>query len=439
MKSANGNSLNYNAENELTAAQGTYAYEGLSYDGLGRRVQKSISGGATTVYVYDVNGLAAEYVNGAWAKDYVADGAGDLVATENAAGGVCTTCYYSTDHLGSVRMVTDQNGQVQGRHDYLPFGEEVGANQANRTSQWGPVSDVTEKFTGQVRDSESGMDYFNARYFMAPLGRFNSVDPGNAGASFGSSQSWNGYGYVMGNPMVNVDPSGMYADPTNPAPAPAPAPFPSGLSTTFAQECAAVIDGSEYGAGPATWSLCNGLTGPTTSYGPYPSPPAGGSAASSGGPVLSPGPAPVGSGNVTAAPGTEVAAVMPLNLYPRKPAGKQYCDSVAQRIANLQQTLRNKAWNLDGRWNAASNPLPVEAPGPNRLSQWGHVADYIRYKTDLVNAERDYLSKCGGPPPPLIPTVKATAPANFQIPAWLLFVAGAAAIGVQLAPITFAF
>ncbi len=126
--------------------------------------------------------------NGAWAKDYVTDGAGDLVATENAAGGMCTTCYYSTDHLGSVRMVSDQNGQVQGRHDYLPFGEEVGANQANRTSQWGPVSDVTEKFTGQVRDSESGMDYFNARYFTATLGRFNSVDPGSAGASLGSSQ-----------------------------------------------------------------------------------------------------------------------------------------------------------------------------------------------------------------------------------------------------------
>ncbi len=205
----NGNALRYNAENELMAAQGTFAYEGLFYDGLGRRVQKSISGGATTVYVYDVNGLASEYVNGAWTKDYVADGAGDLVATENAAGGVCTTCYYSTDHLGSVRMVTDQNGQVQGRHDYLPFGEEVGANQANRTSQWGPVSDVTEKFTGQVRDSESGMDYFNARYFTATLGRFNSVDPGSAGASLGSSQSWNGYAYALNNPLVNVDPSGM--------------------------------------------------------------------------------------------------------------------------------------------------------------------------------------------------------------------------------------
>ncbi len=38
----NGNALRYNAENELTAAQGTFAYEGLFYDGLGRRVQKSI-------------------------------------------------------------------------------------------------------------------------------------------------------------------------------------------------------------------------------------------------------------------------------------------------------------------------------------------------------------------------------------------------------------
>jgi len=67
---------------------------------------------------------------------------------------------------------------------------------------------VTEKFTGQMRDQESGTDYFNARQFTAALGRFNSADPGNAGASFLSSQSWNGYGYVGGNPLVYTDPSG---------------------------------------------------------------------------------------------------------------------------------------------------------------------------------------------------------------------------------------
>jgi RHS repeat-associated protein len=152
--------------------------------------------------------LVSEYIGGNWSRDYIADGSGDLIATENASG-LCTTYYFGTDHLGSVRIVMDQSGGVVARHDYLPFGEEL-LNTAGRTTLgFNVTSDVTQKFTGQVRDSESGQDYFNARYFMAPLGRFNSVDPGNAGASLMSSQSWNGYGYVLGNPLGLVDPSGM--------------------------------------------------------------------------------------------------------------------------------------------------------------------------------------------------------------------------------------
>ena len=52
------------------------------------------------------------------------------------------------------------------------------------------------------------MDFFNARYFAAALGRFTSPDRGNAGADLYNPQSWNGYGYVNGNPLAFVDPSG---------------------------------------------------------------------------------------------------------------------------------------------------------------------------------------------------------------------------------------
>lgn len=63
---------------------------------------------------------------------------------------------------------------------------------------------------GQVRDSETGMDYFNARYFTAPLARFNSADPENAGADLSDPQTWNGYSYVRNNPLVLSDPSGQF-------------------------------------------------------------------------------------------------------------------------------------------------------------------------------------------------------------------------------------
>jgi RHS repeat-associated protein len=59
-----------------------------------------------------------------------------------------------------------------------------------------------------MRDEEAGQDFFNARYFTPALGRFNSPDPRNAGANALSSQSWNGYGYVLGNPLNASDPSG---------------------------------------------------------------------------------------------------------------------------------------------------------------------------------------------------------------------------------------
>jgi RHS repeat-associated protein len=149
--------------------------------------------GPSTVYVYDVFGsLAAEYSS-----------------APLTTAPVCGTCYLSTDHLGSTRLVTGENGSVIARHDYLPFGEEIPSGYANRGADWAADDSVKQKFTGQARDSETGNDFFNARYFNGALGRFLSPDPGNAGADLLNPQSWNGYGYVNNSPLINVDPDGM--------------------------------------------------------------------------------------------------------------------------------------------------------------------------------------------------------------------------------------
>jgi RHS repeat-associated protein len=96
---------------------------------------------------------------------------------ETSSSSPCATCYLSTDHLGTVRLVTDANADVVGRHDYLPFGDEIPAGVAGRSSQFGPyVDNVNQKFTGQYRDSETSNDFFNARYFSAPLMRFLTPD-----------------------------------------------------------------------------------------------------------------------------------------------------------------------------------------------------------------------------------------------------------------------
>src|SRR5215212_1600885 len=59
------------------------------------------------------------------------------------------------------------------------------------------------------RDSESGLDYFLARYYSNVQGRFTSVDPENAGANPNDPQSWNGYGYAFNNPLKYQDPDGL--------------------------------------------------------------------------------------------------------------------------------------------------------------------------------------------------------------------------------------
>jgi len=108
--------------------------------------------------------------------------------------------YYHTDALGSVRAVTNQQGQVIRRHDFLPFGEEL---QATVPPPDKPL------FTGKERDVETGLDYFGARYQRAGVGRFTSVDPVMTfDKSLADPQRWNRYAYARTNPMRWVDPDG---------------------------------------------------------------------------------------------------------------------------------------------------------------------------------------------------------------------------------------
>jgi RHS repeat-associated protein len=210
--SVDGDNATYDAENRLRLLVNpmTGAMETFLYDGAGRRVQKSYSS-HTTNYVYDALGfLAAEYSASAVSKEYIPFGS-QVIAVENASGSPCQTCYLNYDHLGSVRLVTDQSANVVARHDYVPYGEEIFPPYAGRTAPFGNTDYVNPRFTGQMRDTENLLDFFNARYFGPGLGRFVSPDPMNAGADVGNPQSWNGYLYGLGNPLVYTDPSGMIA------------------------------------------------------------------------------------------------------------------------------------------------------------------------------------------------------------------------------------
>jgi RHS repeat-associated protein len=180
--------LAFDSDNHLTSAGGTT----YAYDGNGNRVLKTTSAGSTW-YLYGADGtVAAEYATAATAS---------------------ATQYLTVDALGSTRLVTGASGCS--RHDFLPFGEEIDPSIGSRGQQDpcysnGATDGVTQKFTGQERDDETGMDNFLARHFGSAQGRFMSPDPaGLAAADPANPQSWNQYSYVLNNSLMFVDPSGL--------------------------------------------------------------------------------------------------------------------------------------------------------------------------------------------------------------------------------------
>jgi RHS repeat-associated protein len=68
-------------------------------------------------------------------------------------------------------------------------------------------------YTGKERDTESGNDYFGARYYSSSMGRFMSPDWSAKVApvpyaKLDNPQSLNLYSYMLNNPLSGVDPDG---------------------------------------------------------------------------------------------------------------------------------------------------------------------------------------------------------------------------------------
>ena len=199
------NRFKYDGDNRLVAfdhTTGTDSDTTYAYDGEGRRVRKVVggSGGVTTTYVYNVGGqLVAEF-------------GGEASQQPGRR-------YLTPDPLGSTRVVTAADRSVRSRHDYLPFGEEIGTALGNRDQASG-VSGYTasladgpaQKFTGKERDNESGLDYFGARYFSGAGGRFTSADLPFADQGAADPQSWNLYTYTRNSPLKYVDRTGNIAE-----------------------------------------------------------------------------------------------------------------------------------------------------------------------------------------------------------------------------------
>ena len=195
-------SLNYSfdQENRITGAAG-YTY---TYDGDGNRVRKSNGNLAAngTLYWYMTPGVVAESdLAGTLKSEYVFFG-GERVARKDFPGN--TVAYYLSDHLKTASVITDASGTIKAESDYYPWGGEL---------QFVNNDSNDYKFTGKKRDSETGLDYFGARYYSNGLGRWISADWSATPvpvpyADFADPQTLNLYQFVGGNPASKADPDG---------------------------------------------------------------------------------------------------------------------------------------------------------------------------------------------------------------------------------------
>ena len=103
-----------------------------------------------------------------------------------------TRLYFGSRLLGN-------EDRLGSRGKYFPYGED-------RTSPASPPNDNV-KFATYTRDSATGLDYADQRYYASTFGRFITIDPTPPSKS--DPETWNRYSYATGDPANGNDPSGL--------------------------------------------------------------------------------------------------------------------------------------------------------------------------------------------------------------------------------------
>lgn len=189
---AAGRTFTYNADNKQLEVKNSSSQTigQYLYDADGKRVKKVVPAtGEITIFVYDASGTLVE----------------EFSTVQSPTPRVS---FLTADNLRSPRVSTDQNGAVVSRHDYHPFGEEIVTIQRSQGVGYAP-DDVRNKFTGYERDTESGLDFAQARYLNSSHGRFTSSDPQYFQFAMAfDPQRFNLYIYARNNPLKWIDPDG---------------------------------------------------------------------------------------------------------------------------------------------------------------------------------------------------------------------------------------
>ncbi len=218
---------------DKTGKPSSVGTKSLSYDALGNRTQEVNNATSETLNLdWTIDGSLSSYENISQAKDidYEYGSNGLLSQRESTVDNVVTTQdmewnentsnalmisdgefeyvyganrvpvaqinietneiqYLHSDFVGSVIAVTDNTSNIESILNYGAYGKRIGAN----VTRFG--------FAGEWVDTDTGYSYNRARWYDSSTAHFLSKDP-----LVQSTQE--AYGYVGGNPLTRIDPSG---------------------------------------------------------------------------------------------------------------------------------------------------------------------------------------------------------------------------------------
>ena len=176
----------------------------FNYDYMGRRIEKKVFNSNVLAkhlkFVYDGYKLIAEVDgmnNNAQLRRYTWNAPETGLDTPLAVYDVATATsyFYRTDANRNVIALTNASG-LKAWYEYSPFGVTLTAT--------GDAAELNPfRFSSEYADSETGLVYYNYRYYNPELGRWLSRDP------IAEEGGENLYGFVNNNPTALFDMNGL--------------------------------------------------------------------------------------------------------------------------------------------------------------------------------------------------------------------------------------
>lgn len=156
------------------------------------------------------------YYNGGYGKEvspgnnirqlHYIEGGDGLAAVFVRNNGQDTMYYIHKDHLGSINVITDQNGAVIQNCSFDAWGRR--RNPADWSYNNVPESFFLDRgFTGHEHLDQFGLINMGGRVYDPAIARF--LSPDNFVQSPYLTQAFNRYTYCLNNPLKYTDPSGM--------------------------------------------------------------------------------------------------------------------------------------------------------------------------------------------------------------------------------------